>query len=229
MSDFLEHALQMPTIIPLGFMICVMSFFIVSLVIGANKDIDHGGSGEIDANHVHTELCDHSMVDISHDIHSDSGDVASSKGILYFLGIKSGVHTMSLLAFGSFLLFAVTFFLSAFIDLNSTSVRKMIGILCVIGLFPITNNIVYMLLKPIATAISKSTREPETIIGLEGKVNRVSVNKEFVFIQFEGWSEEQLIYLKEEDKEKVKVGDHMIVSEVRKNKDYETMFYGELI
>ena len=76
MRDFFQHAMEYPTIIPFGLMIFMFMFFFVSLMFGFDKSVDHS--------------FDHGV-----DHHGYEAD--SHGGVLSFIGIKSGVHTMSLI------------------------------------------------------------------------------------------------------------------------------------
>lgn len=225
MLEFLDHALKMPTVIPLGMMILVICFFLVSSIIGVNKDLH--ADGDL---HVHTDACmdvDGNLVD--NDLGDGQIDSVDSKGFLNFIGIKSGVHTMALLAFSSFLLFASVFFISEYIDLETTGFRKLLGILLVFGLLPISNNIVYVLLKPISNIINSSAVPPESTLGKKGIVKTLAVDKGFVFIQVEGWTEEQLVYLNKEDLDVVKVDDMVEITSKEINKNSDQIFVGQIL
>lgn len=206
MTDFFQHAMEFPTIIPFGLMVFMFMFFFVSLMFGFDKNIDHS--------------VDHS---IDHSV--DSHDLSSHGGFLYFIGIKSGVHTMSLLFISFFLNFMITFFISRYVDLDTTFLKQTLGIVMVIVLFPILNNLTYVLMKPLSGWMSSGERDPVGIMGKVGKVVKIFPNKKMLFIHIEGLSEEQIVYLRDIELKSIDIDDTVEVVEKVVDDGLNTMYY----
>lgn len=206
MKDFFQHAMELPTIFPFGLMIFMFMFFFVSLMFGFDKNIDHS--------------IDHS---IDHGV--DSHDISHHGGFLHFIGIKSGVHTMSLLFLSFFLNFMITFFISRYVDLQTTFLKQTLGIVMVIVLFPILNNLVYVLMKPLSGWMASGERDPVGIMGKTGKVIKIFPNKRMLFISIEGLTEEQIVYFKDIELKRINIDDTVEVVEKIVDDGLNTMYY----
>lgn len=205
MKEFFQHAMEYPTIIPFGLMIFMFMFFFVSLMFGFDKNIDHSIDHNID----------------SHDIsHGGNGG-----GFLHFIGIKSGVHTMSLIFISFFFNFVITFFVSRYVDLDSTIIKKILGCAMIVCLFPILNNLFYVLLKPMSGWMSSGERDPISIIGKRGSVLKVFPDQKMLYISIEGFSEDQIVFYK--DNEEIKEGDNVEIFEKEMDTGLNTVYYAK--